>query len=346
MTQILITAAAVAIAVLALLAAAGAFLFNFALNPRSRLSIMARVRTGEVAGTDLSLAAGDPFLKEARAWLERERLGVSIDAFDGGLLHGWMVPAFDVCGSGDGRSLELGAAPAASFPSAAEEGRPGRCYGILCHGYSGDPCDLAREAYMAHNLGMTVVMPAARGHERNADRYVSMGWLDARDLLGWISLITDADPRARIALFGVSMGGAEVMMASGLDLPANVRCIIEDCGYTSVWDEFAYQLRAMFHLPAFPVLYAADAVCRLKAGYGFKRASALEQLRRACVPMLFIHGTEDSFVPYAMLDRVYRACASPVKERFAVEGAGHGASSWREPEAYLARVGGFLNRYL
>ena len=62
-----------------------------------------------------------------------------------------------------------------------------------------------------------------------------------------------ADKNAEIVLYGVSMGGATVMMASGEDLPGNVKAIIEDCGYSSVWDEFSYQLQALFNLPEFPL---------------------------------------------------------------------------------------------
>ncbi len=59
------------------------------------------------------------------------------------------------------------------------------------------------------------------------------------------------DPNAEIALFGVSMGGATAMMTSGEDLPSNVKVIIEDCGYSTVIDEFTYQLKDLFHLPSF-----------------------------------------------------------------------------------------------
>ena len=128
-------------------------------------------------------------------------------------------------------------------------------------GTPGKPADLCVEAYLAHCEGVNVVLPAARGHERNADRYVGMGWLDAADLVGWVQMIVTCDPDARIVLYGVSMGGAEVMMASGLELPANVRCIIEDCGYTSVWDEFAVQIGTLLHFAGGAVLKRGERGC-------------------------------------------------------------------------------------
>lgn len=108
----------------------------------------------------------------------------------------------------------------------------------------------------------------------------------------------------------------------------------------------AVQLDEMFGLPTFPVLDAASLVTRLRAGFGFKEASAVEQLKKTKLPMLFIHGEEDTFVPYWMLDVVYGACASPDKERLSVPGAGHGEASWEDPELYWSTVDAFLSRHM
>ena len=79
------------------------------------------------------------------------------------------------------------------------------------------------------------------------------------------------------------MGGATVMMAAGEDLPDNVKCIVEDCGYSSVWDEFRLQLKNVFGLPTFPLLNAASLMSKTRAGYSFKEASSVKQLQKATV---------------------------------------------------------------
>lgn len=147
-------------------------------------------------------------------------------------------------------------------------------------------------------------------------------------------------------LYGVSMGAATVMMASGeADLPVQVRCVIEDCGYTSVWDEFSGQLKELFGLPPFPVLNAADLVCRIRAGYSITEASALRQVERSVTPTLFIHGEEDTFVPFWMLEELYQA-ASCEKEKLAVPGAAHAESAAVAPELYWPAVDAFLARHM
>ena len=106
-------------------------------------------------------------------------------------------------------------------------------------------------------------------------------------------------------------GAATVMMTAGEPLPPNVRAIVEDCGYTTAWEEFRYQLKKTYGLPPFPVLYTADALLRRRAGFSLREASAAAQVAHSRTPMLFIHGGKDAFVPFAMLDEVYAAARCP-----------------------------------
>ena len=65
-----------------------------------------------------------------------------------------------------------------------------------------------------------------------------------------------------------------------------VRCFVEDCGYTGVWDEFSKELKSSFGLPAFPLLYTASWLCDLKYGWNFREASSLAQVAKCRLPML------------------------------------------------------------
>ncbi len=220
-------------------------------------------------------------------------------------------------------------------------------YAVVCHGYGSIPQYGGKFAAKFYEMGYSVLAPAARSHERSGGRYAGMGWPERRDIVDWVDAIVEQDPQAEVVLFGISMGGATVMMTAGEeDLSPAVKCVIEDCGYSSVWDEFAGQLKEMFGLPTFPVLDAASLVTQIRAGYGFKEASAADQVAKTSLPILFIHGEEDDFVPYWMLDVVYDACASPDKEKLSVPGAAHGEASGVAPETYWATVEGFLGKHM
>ncbi len=219
-------------------------------------------------------------------------------------------------------------------------------YAVICHGYGSIPQDMGGFASRFYNMGCNILAPAARTHELSEGRYASMGWLERKDIVDWVNTLVEQDPDAEIVLYGISMGGATVMMTAGEELPANVKCVIEDCGYSSVGDEFAGQLDEMFGLPTFPVLDAASLVTQLRAGFGFKEASAVEQLKKTSLPILFIHGEDDTFVPYWMLDVVYNACASPDKEKLSVPGAAHGKAAGTDPELYWSTIEQFLSAHM
>ncbi len=215
---------------------------------------------------------------------------------------------------------------------------------MICHGYTSKGADMFGVARRYNEAGYSVLLPDLRGHGESEGHYIGMGWHDRLDVLGWIDFILAREPGARVVLHGISMGAATVMMAAGEALPENVVAGISDCGFTSVWAEFSYQLKAIFGLPPFPVMYLADLMTRLRAGYSFREASAVRQLKKARVPLLFIHGTQDRFVPFFMLDEVYAACASP-KDKLAVQGAGHGGAAREAGEAYWEKVFGFIKAH-
>lgn len=206
---------------------------------------------------------------------------------------------------------------------------------LLFHGYRGAAQMMAGFARFYHDeLNCNVLLPDARGHGESQGRYIGMGWADRPDVLGWVrEAEKKAGPGAKIVLAGVSMGGAVVMMAAGEELPSSVRCLIEDCGYDSVQNEFKYQLKRLYGLPVFPLLPIASLICKLRAGFTFGEASCVAQLKKARVPVLFIHGAEDDFVPPNMMWSCYEACASP-KRFWLAPGAGHGLSFQTQPEAY------------
>ena len=141
------------------------------------------------------------------------------------------------------------------------------------------------------------------------------------------------------------MGAATVMMTTGEDLPSNVKLAISDCGYTSVWEEFSYQLKQLFELPEFPVLHAANSFCTMKVHYSFKEASCIEQVKKSRTPTLFIHGEEDDFVPFEMLDKIYEVALCE-KDKLIVKGAGHALSAAIEPEIYWETIDNFIEKYL
>lgn len=218
-------------------------------------------------------------------------------------------------------------------------------WAIIVHGYAGDIQTTTRWIRNFHEKGYNVLAPDLRGHGKSEGEYIGMGWDDRLDIVSWIDEVIKMNPDAEIVLSGVSMGGATVMNTAGENLPDNVKVIVEDCGFVSTSDIFAYQLNELFSLPRFPILNAANTITKIRAGYDIFQSPTLNQIANSKTPMLFIHGDQDKFVPFEMLDKAYNA-ATVEKEKLVIPGAGHGESLKINSELYWETVWGFVDEYI
>ena len=226
----------------------------------------------------------------------------------------------------------------------AEQPGSGDRWAVVMHGYTmRHPLSIYAKHF--HDASWNLLVPTQRGHGQSGGDYITMGWQDRLDLVDWIAWLIERHPEAKMVLHGVSMGGSTALMAAGELLPGNVRCVISDCAFSTARDQFAHQLKLFFKLPAFPLLDVALLQAKLVAGIDIRQADAVAQVRKSRLPMLFIHGGKDRFVPAWMQDVLYEA-APGHREKLCVEEAEHGMSTYLEPELYWGTVWNFIEKVL
>lgn len=98
-----------------------------------------------------------------------------------------------------------------------------------------------------------------------------------------------------------------------------------------------------------PLLYPlltrfAMPMIQKRAGFAMDASAPVKALPRCKVPMLFIHGEADSFVPFAMQADLVAAHPGP-KEHFSVPGAAHVNSLLKGSAVYTRRVSQFIDTY-
>ena len=214
---------------------------------------------------------------------------------------------------------------------------------IVVHGWRDTAIKFMMIARIYELAGYNVLMPELHAHGLSEGEAVQMGWKDRKDVLHWMSVASELFGTNDFVIHGVSMGAATTMCVSGEKMPECVKNIrfIEDCGYTSVWDEFSYELEELFGLSDFPLLYATSLLCKIKYGWSFGEASSIKQVGKCPYPMLFIHGDNDTFVPSEMVHPLYEAKQGE-KEIWITKGTEHARSYADYREEYVKRVREFV----
>lgn len=226
---------------------------------------------------------------------------------------------------------------------------PSDIYVFGSHGYrsdgKGEWCYFAK--FYVEEMGYNLFFVDHQSHGESEGEYIGFASHEHKDCLKWISYMTDTFGKdIKIFLHGISMGSATVMLMTGSgQLPSNVKFTVADCGYTSAMDEFDYKIDTL-NLPFRPIIPIVKAINRKRAGYDFQNdTNALAAVKKAEIPMLFIHGDKDLFVPTKMVYELYDACASN-KDLFVVPGADHAKSYHVDKEGYELKLKEYIDRYL
>lgn len=214
---------------------------------------------------------------------------------------------------------------------------------VLMHGYhSAAGIDFGCAVpFLLREMRFNLLFAEQRTHGESEGEYITFGVKERYDCRDWALYAAQKAQDLPILLYGLSMGAATVLMASGLDLPRQVAGIIADCGFTTPRAIFRHVLVHGLHLPVFPLLPLVAWFCRRFADFSVDGASTLEALAKNTRPVLLIHGEEDTFVPTYMSLQNYEACQSE-KMLLTVKGAAHGLSYLVAEEACRAKITAFF----
>lgn len=196
-----------------------------------------------------------------------------------------------------------------------------------------------------HENDCSVLFVQQRAQGESDGEYIGFGMLERYDCFEWTKWADKKnEEKLPIYLIGVSMGATTVMMTSGFDLPESVHGIIADCGFTSPHDIWKHVAQNNLKIPFGIYSSVANDIFKRKISVGSRDYSCAMALKKSKVPVLFVHGTDDKFVPISMTFENYKACSSK-KHLFVVPGADHGMSFHKDPEGYKKHLLEFWDLY-
>jgi len=259
-------------------------------------------------------------------------------------LHEGMIKWMKIARSMPRERLEIKSHDNLTLVGYYYEFKPDAPIEILFHGYRGDgERDLAGGIERCFKIGRSAIIIDQRAHGESEGSIITFGIKERIDCISWVEyVIKKFGSDVKIILTGVSMGAATVMMAAGEALPKNVVSVLADCGYTSPCEIIKKVIKDM-HLPA-GLLYPFVKLGALIFGkFNLEELSPIEAMKRTSLPVIFIHGDDDDFVPHDMSCRLYESCAARHKKMVTINGAGHGIAYPTNKELYLKSLCDFEN---
>ena len=217
---------------------------------------------------------------------------------------------------------------------------------VMAHGWRSSWCrDFGTVAPFLHKSGCSLLLIEQRSHGQSEGEYISYGILERFDVADWLAYIIEKHPDLPVYLMGMSMGAATVLMAAGLEGTERLSGIIADCAYSVPYEIVERTISRKIKRPAPHTTRVVNHLCHRRGKFRLSDYTVLEAMEQnETVPVLFIHGDADTFVPCEMTMKNYLACRAP-KDILIVPDAEHSLSYVTDHKAYEKKLSEFWERY-
>ena len=197
-----------------------------------------------------------------------------------------------------------------------------------------------------NEMGCNVLLCEQRGHKNSGGDHVCFGLIERYDVQTWANWVSEnKSDTVPIYLCGASMGATTVLMAAALPMPKNVKGIIADSGFTSPDDIWKHVAKKNLHIPYNKINSSiASKMCHGKISMKSDEYSTVDAMKETKIPVMFIHGAADKFVPIEMTYRNYAACEAPKRLCISPQ-ADHVMTYLFDKELYERTVTEFWNTF-
>ncbi|EPB8149098.1 alpha/beta hydrolase [Clostridium perfringens] len=221
---------------------------------------------------------------------------------------------------------------------------------VLVHGVS--ICYVGSLKYfdIFYKNGFNVLIVNQRRHGKSEGKYSTYGFYEKYDVNMWIEYLKSRFGNDIIlGLHGESMGAGTVMET--IPLNDSIKFVIEDCGYSNFHELIGFQItheykNRLVRKILRPSLLFANFFMKTKAKFSMKKIVPIDIVASTSLPMMFIHGKEDYFVPWYMAVDLYKAKTKGYKELYLVEGAKHAEALEVNKILYEKKIMTFIEKAL
>jgi alpha-beta hydrolase superfamily lysophospholipase len=215
-----------------------------------------------------------------------------------------------------------------------------RKFCLLLHGHGTSREGALRYALLFYELGYSTIIYDERSHGDNVHKAVTLGYQESKDLLEIIPQVYQTFGKdIDLGLQGVSMGAATCLLA--LKSHHKVSYVVSDSSFSKLEEVVCYMLKNR-HLIRWPIVPLTNLFLKQFHHFSFQDCAPIMAVKVAEVPILFIQGTQDSFVPFKEAQDLFNATEDPRKKLYSFA-APHGMSLSADPVPYRKILKDFLS---
>lgn len=238
---------------------------------------------------------------------------VSIDTDDDHVVHGWLI-----------------------------EGRPGYGVVLLVHSMRSNRLEMLGRARFLGKNGYSVLMIDLQAHGETPGNRITFGARESNDVAAAIAYLRGQFPGERIGAIGVTLGAAAILLA---EPPLRLDAVILESVHATFTQAVENRLRLHLGEASAYLKFLLLPYFALLLDLPINELNPIDRIGKLHAPLLLITGTKDRHTTQSEVAQLF-AAASPPKELWVVDGAGHYNMHTYAGKTYEDRIDEFLSSHL
>lgn len=215
---------------------------------------------------------------------------------------------------------------------------------IFVHGITVSRIWSIKYIKMFYDRGWNILLYDQRRHGKSEGMFSTYGYYEKLDLDLWVDFVAERKGKnSIIGIHGESMGAATALQY--IDINKYADFIIEDCGFCSL-RELLMRKAKNISIILYPFYYFASLEAKLRAKFIFSDIRPIDMVEKSKIPIMFIHGDKDDFIPCDMSVKMYEAKEVGDKAMYIAKGAAHARAIEVDKSSYEKEVFKFVDKVL